>query len=130
MRKNTITKAMIDEIVAKSTFEACTVFNKCTVVAMKLPNGFVLVESSACVDPENYDEEMGKRICTEKLINKVWELEGYRLQTELAKKAEPRGLGKIIDELLDMGYACCFDNFDNFGRGGIRSIKLTKAVSE
>lgn len=105
MRKNTITKAMIDKIVAESTIETYTVFDKCTVVAMKLPNGFVLMESSACVDPENYNVEMGKRICMEKLIDKVWELEGYLLQTNLTTKAEPRpAQSYTIRELLDLGF--------------------------
>ena len=62
-----------------------TVFGKCTVVACKLPSGFVLVESSACVSPENYDQELGESICRDRIINKLWELEGYRLQTEVAK---------------------------------------------
>jgi hypothetical protein len=112
MRKNTITKAMIDEIIAKSHIESCTVFDKCTVVSMRLPNGFVLVESSACVDPENYNIELGERICAEKLINKVWELEGYRLQTELAKKAETRDLMDFtLRELTERGYEFAIDNF-------------------
>ena len=84
--KNSVTKYTIDDIVARSEFVTATIFNKCTVVAMKLPNGFVLVESSACVDPANYDAKMGEEICKTKLINKVWELEGYVLQSEIHEK--------------------------------------------
>lgn len=83
---NTVTQKQIDEIVKNSTFDVKTVFDKCTVVTMKLPNGFVLTESSACVDPKNYDRKLGERLCREKLINKIWELEGYRLQSELHEK--------------------------------------------
>ena len=79
----TITQEHIDEIMNNSTFDVETMFHKCTIVACQLPNGFVIVESSACVSPENYDEKMGFDICMKKIKDKVWELEGYRLQSEL-----------------------------------------------
>lgn len=80
----TITAEHIDEIMENTEIKVLpSVFGKCTVVAAKLPNGFVIVESSACVDPRNYDEDMGVEICMDKIINKVWELEGYRLQSTL-----------------------------------------------
>ena len=83
---NTITPAMIDDIVRGCKWETATVFDKCTVVSCQLPNGFVIVESSACVDPANYNEELGKIICKDRIINKIWELEGYRLQTEIGQE--------------------------------------------
>lgn len=76
----TITNEYIDEIIEDSYFEVKTMFDKCTVVACKLPNGFVIVESSACVSPENYDENVGVENCIKKIRDKIWELEGYRLQ--------------------------------------------------
>lgn len=85
---NTVTKKQIDKIVKNSEIDVKTVFDKCTVVTMRLPNGFILTESSACVDPKNYDVKLGERVCKEKLINKIWELEGYRLQNELHSNAE------------------------------------------
>lgn len=86
---NTVTQEQIDEILDNSEIEAWTVFDKCTVVVCQLPNGFVLVESSACVSPENYDEEMGVEICMNKITDKVWELEGYKLQEKLHKENYP-----------------------------------------
>lgn len=79
-KKNTVTNEMIEQIMNHSEVIVNTLFDKCTVVACKLPNGFVIVESSSCVDPENYDEKMGVDICMKRIIDKVWELEGYRLQ--------------------------------------------------
>ena len=76
----TITQEYIDDIISDSDIDVRTVFDKCTVVACRLPNGFVIVESSACVDPENYDAELGFDICMNKIKDKVWELEGYMLQ--------------------------------------------------
>jgi hypothetical protein len=83
---NTVTQEQIDEIISKSLATVSTEFNKCTVVTVQLPNGFVLVEHSACVDPKNYDEKMGFEICVKRIKDRLWELEGYRLQCELANK--------------------------------------------
>ncbi len=79
--KNTVTQAWIDDIISATKFEATTVFDKCTILVAELPNGFIIVESSACVDVANYDVEMGISICKERIKNKVWELEGYVLQS-------------------------------------------------
>lgn len=77
----------INEIMENSEITTHTVFGKCTVVSCRLPNGFVIVESSSCVDAENYDEELGFDICLDKIVDKVWELEGYRLQENLYREA-------------------------------------------
>lgn len=76
----TITEEYIAEIMENSEFETHTVFDKCTIVSCRLPNGFVITESSACVSPENYDEDLGAEICFDKIASKIWELEAYRLQ--------------------------------------------------
>ena len=81
---NTITKEQIDAIVEASEFYVSTVGEKTTVVCAILPNGFEITESSACVDPANYDLGTGVKICKERIINRVWQLEGYRLQNELS----------------------------------------------
>lgn len=79
----TITEDYIREIMENSEFETHTVFDKCTIVSCRLPNGFVITESSACVSPENYDEDLGAEICFDKIADKIWELEAYRLQQHL-----------------------------------------------
>lgn len=83
--KNTVTQEQIDNLINEAEIEVITVFEKCTLVTVKLKNGFVLTESSACVDKINYDMEIGKEICIERIKNKLWELEGYKLQCELSK---------------------------------------------
>ena len=83
MTKNTITQEHIDALIRESQINVKTVFGKCTIVAVQLKNGFVLVESSSCVDPLNYNEAMGMSICIDRIKNKLWELEGYKLQNEL-----------------------------------------------
>lgn len=68
----------IDEIFAASKFEDIkSAHSPCTVVIMTLPNGYALVESSGCIDPGEYDHELGVRLCKEALRRRVWQLEGY-----------------------------------------------------
>lgn len=81
-KKNTVTEEQINEILTASKIKVKTIFKKCTLVTVKLPNGFIITESSACVDKKNYDEGLGYEICMGKIKDKLWELEGYRLQCE------------------------------------------------
>lgn len=78
-----ITSEYVEWMIENSEMTVQTMYDRCTIVTCKLPNGFIIVESSTCVSPENYDEEMGINICLDKIFDKVWELEGYRLQCEL-----------------------------------------------
>lgn len=70
---------MIDDFIAY--YETHTMGDATTVVRCVLRNGFVIVESSSCVDPANYSEEMGTEICLNKIKDKIWELLGFLLQT-------------------------------------------------
>lgn len=82
--KNTITREHIDALLAASEIDVSTKFEKVTVVTVKLPNGFVLVEASGAVDKANYNEEMGRKVCLDRIAQKLWSLEGYQLSTQLA----------------------------------------------
>lgn len=74
-----ISEKMVDEFIAYT--ETQTMGDRTTVVRCVLRNGFEIVESSSCVDPKNYSEDMGKEICMEKIKDKIWELLGFLLQT-------------------------------------------------
>lgn len=77
--KPSISEKMVDNFIAR--FYSTTVGDKTTVVRAVLVNGFEIVESSSCVSPENYDEEIGVSICIDKIKDKVWELLGFLLAT-------------------------------------------------
>lgn len=85
-----ITKERIDHLLNSGDVEVRTVFGKCTTVTMQLENGFILTESSACVDPANYDPELGKKLCYEHIENRLWELEGYALQKQVFERRRER----------------------------------------
>lgn len=50
-----------------------------TLCFLHLENGYTVVGKSACIDPKEYQEEIGASIAYEDALNKVWELEGYLL---------------------------------------------------
>ena len=52
---------------------------KITVVTATLANGFSITESATCVDPENYDVDLGVLSCMERIESKVWFLLGFLL---------------------------------------------------
>lgn len=81
--KNSVTKEQIDKILSETFIKIEKYGDKTTVLMATLPNGFVIVESSSCVDSENFDMKIGEQICMEHLENKIWELEGYKLQCEM-----------------------------------------------
>lgn len=98
--KNTITRAQIDALLAASEIDVTTKFDKVTVVTVKLPNGFVLVEASGAVDKANYSEELGRKTCLDRIAVKLWSFEGYRLGCLLASD-----LPAIGQEFAQLCYA-------------------------
>lgn len=83
-----VSQQMVDDFILETW--TTTLGDKTTVVRAMLRNGFEIVESSACVSAENYDETMGHAICMEKIKDKVWFLLGFLLQTAVhgVKKTE------------------------------------------
>lgn len=65
----------IDEVFVSTAGE------KTTVVRAVLVNGFEIVESSGCVSKENYDRNLGFKICMRQIRKRVWYLLGFLLQT-------------------------------------------------
>ena len=60
----------------------------CTYVTVRMKNGFTLRESTTCVDPANYSEQIGADICLKRIESKVWFLLGYALQDKAFKEGK------------------------------------------
>lgn len=65
------------------TTEVSKIGEKTTLVRATLINGYEIIEYSSCVDPKNYDEELGKKLAMKKVEDKVWMLLGFLLQTAI-----------------------------------------------
>ncbi|NFG21974.1 Gp49 family protein [Clostridium botulinum] len=74
-----IGQQMVDDFIID--YDVFTKKDKITIVIATLRNGFTIVESSACVDPKNYDEKIGAEMCKERIKNQVWNHLGFLLQT-------------------------------------------------
>lgn len=53
---------------------------KTTLVEFVMPTGWVDFDVSSCVDPANYDQELGEKICLERITNRLWSHLGFVLQ--------------------------------------------------
>lgn len=110
----------IEECIAKimmnSEFETYTAFNKCVIVSCRLPNGFVIVESYTYTNPESYDEEAGINICIDKIADKIWDLEAYRLHEELYRDSMMDECPCDCDDCYNCPYGedSCDDEFNGF----------------
>ena len=71
-----VTQQMVDDFI--KTCEVSRMGNA-TVVKVILVNGFEIIGSSACVDPANYNEVIGKYYALEKVKKQIWFLLGFLL---------------------------------------------------
>lgn len=72
-----ITEETINDLIDNAEFAYAKTFDRCTIVSCKLPNGFIITESSACVSKDDYDDKIGREICKRKIKDRLWEMEAY-----------------------------------------------------
>lgn len=78
---NRITQKNVDEFIQDSFVDTEFIGGKpVTKVDVILKNGMILSEATTCVDPYNYNEEVGEEICLERLKNDIWFGLGFMLQ--------------------------------------------------
>lgn len=74
-----VTEDMVNGFILNAT--ASKVGLKTTVVVLSLANGFEVVGHSSCVDPANYDHDLGTKLAMQRAKDHVWMLLGFLLQT-------------------------------------------------
>lgn len=95
-----------------------------TFCVLTLQNGFTVTGESACASPENFDEEIGKKIARENAREKIWLLEGYLLKQKLFDRergysiglpheGSPLTSGSVGGDELDAGLASSNIKRDN-----------------
>ena len=57
-----------------------------TFCVLVLRNGFTVTGESACASPENFDEELGRKIAHQNAVQKMWPLMGYELKQRLSSQ--------------------------------------------
>lgn len=83
---NKVSKESIEKRIVR--VEPKRLSGKLTHVTITMENGFEVTGESACVDPRNYDFNLGKQIAYDNAFEKLWMLEGYLLQENLFREKE------------------------------------------
>lgn len=83
MNSNRVTQEEIEELINSAETQEHVFWGKELVVSYKLRSGFTVTGRGACVDPANFDVEIGRRLARTDVMNQLWKLEGYRKQLEL-----------------------------------------------
>ena len=77
-----VTKASITDKIADVKFLQ---FDETTIICgITMKNGYGVRGESACVDPRNFDMEIGKGLAYEHAFNELWHLEGYLLAEQMS----------------------------------------------
>ena len=105
MTENTVTQERVTSRIIEKKVETLDLFGKpITQVSVKLNNGFTIVESTTSVDPANYSEKIGEQICMDRILRKIWLLEGYLLQEKLSGELNYDG-ETLLDQLREVVYS-------------------------
>ena len=66
-----------------------------TICSITLLNGYSVRGESACVDPAEYVEAIGRNLAYQDAFDKIWPLEGYLLAEQLNKVPSPPPCGEM-----------------------------------
>jgi hypothetical protein len=82
-----VTPEHIDSVIVDESYHQ---FANTTLIVcvLKLRNGFTVTGESAAASPENFDEEIGRKIARENARDKIWMLEGYLLKQQLFERSQ------------------------------------------
>lgn len=110
--KNDGTKILgIDVMNFITNVETMKVGDKTTVVNAHTRTGFDIVRHSSCVDPNNYDEELGKELAMEKVVDDLWGHLSFVLQWakyslneahKLKESKYPAHIERVINEYKEL----------------------------
>ena len=83
MNSNRVTQEEITALLNAAQTQEHTFWDKELVVSYKLVSGFTIAGRGACVDPANFNLEIGRQVARRDAESQLWQLEGYRKQLEL-----------------------------------------------
>lgn len=75
---DSIAKEDVERFIWK--FKAGTIGKKTTVATATTLTGYEVTKTSACVNPKNYDIEIGKDIAYSSIVDELWEKLGFVIQ--------------------------------------------------
>lgn len=100
---NKVTKEDLERLVAQSNTTFTNPAGTLTHCVITLPCGYTVTGESACVDPANYNKELGEKYALEQAVDKLWPLEGYLLANDLYRAKQPESYAaRMIFEQSDL----------------------------
>ena len=81
-------ESRIEDVQFVKMHEASRKDNLTTVCTIYLDNGYTVSGESACVNPANYDFDIGKKVAYDNAINKLWPLFGFLLAESQYQQGE------------------------------------------
>lgn len=91
-------KVTIEQIESKIKGEIYLVLpdGKSTLCILDLENGYTIKGLSACVDPQEFSLELGRKYAREEAVRQIWPLEGYLLAEKMNQSRIISNLGKSL----------------------------------
>ena len=74
-----VTKEYMESKIVKTTFTKLPFTTTVTMCNIDLNNGFSVRGESACVNPANYNQEIGEKIAYDNAFSKLWAFYGFLL---------------------------------------------------
>ncbi|PKH81166.1 Gp49 family protein [Psychrobacter sp. 4Bb] len=100
---NKVTKEDLEHLVAQSNTIFTNPAGTLTHCVITLPCGYTVTGESACVDPANYNKELGEKYALEQAVDKLWPLEGYLLANDLYRAKQPTSfVSRMVFEQSDL----------------------------
>ena len=93
-QKNKLEESDIEKVIVSEKYY--TIGEKTTACVLTLINSYEVTGLSACVDPKNYNQEVGAPFAKRKAMDQVWALEAYLLQQQLAEINSAASYGAML----------------------------------
>ena len=97
MTPNRVSQEEITALLDKAETQEHIFWDKELVISYKLASGFTIAGQAACVDPANFDLEIGRQLARRDAEKQLWQLEGYRKQLEMLETTTMRT--KVYDQI-------------------------------
>lgn len=72
-----ISNSFVQNLIDKSDIAVSVIFDNCIIVAVRLPNNYVITESAVFYNSEDFKQDVGYKACMKIIKEKLRDLEGY-----------------------------------------------------
>lgn len=73
-----------------------------TLCVITLKNGYTVTGESSCIDPDIFDEDIGKKVAYENAFNKLWHLLGYGVKQKWYEATQLSWIERASNELANL----------------------------